>query len=158
MTHAELTEAVRICLLRSNPQGLVDGELGQYFVAELKALIPADAAVGVAGQDDGLAVLGLGDADLVVSRAARGPEGELQFRSTVLALSPPPRIELESTVSVDRRSRSRRWSLSPVIGDAIELETGEVLHADFSSDIRPDSGELVLRALAERLSEAGGRT
>lgn len=131
------------------PQG--GSELRAWFARELEGAIPEDSPAGVALVDQVPHVLALIGDLLIVTRMEHTSDGQLAQETLAVPLSPKPSLTVSGQISADQKNRARKWVLKPLIGETLTIETSEVLRAMFSSDVRPDSGEALMRIIAAQL-------
>jgi hypothetical protein len=118
---------------------------------DLQGGFPDPEIHGVAESSDGPCLLSLAGETFLFASATIDPEKLAVVDMRVFPLVPRPAITVKSTASADGTSKRRRWQLQPAVGDPIAVMTNEVVRAMFAADVRPDTGELLMRAVLSRV-------
>jgi hypothetical protein len=125
--------------------------LQMVLADELRIGFPDPEIHGVAENSEGPCLLALAGEALLIASATLSPEQLASVEMRVLPLLPRPTITVISRASADGNSKRRNWELRPAVGEPIAYMTNEVVRAVFTSDVRPDAGELLMRALLSRV-------
>lgn len=125
--------------------------LRSVLADELQAGFPDPELHGVAEFNGVPCLLAIAGETLLITTATFDPEQLAVADTRVLPLLPRPSIRVTSTTSVDGTLRTRTWRLEPAIGEPVTLSTTEIVRAAFAADVRPDSGELLMRAILFRV-------
>ena len=129
----------------NKPFGLRD-----FLALELHRVLPEPPRYGVAQFEEEPWLLVLYDDALVLAAAAIDFEDVPTANVRVVPLTPRPNITIKAAGDADHGSRQRTWSLQTSAEVAVEIITSEVISAAFSSDVRPDTGEILMRQLLDR--------
>jgi hypothetical protein len=126
-------------------------ELRSVLAEELQTGFPDPELHGVAEFTGVPCLLAVSGEGLLIATAAFDPEQLAVVDLQVLPLLPRPAIRVTSTTSADGTLRRRTWRLQPTIGEPVTLSTTEIVRVPFAADVRPDSGELLMRAILFRV-------
>jgi len=126
-------------------------ELRSVLAEELQTGFPDPELHGVAEFTGVPCLLAVAGEELLIATAAIDPEQLAVVDMQVLPLLPRPAIRVTSTTSADGTLRRRTWRLQPTTGEPVTLSTTEIIRAAFAADVRPDSGELLMRAILFRV-------
>jgi hypothetical protein len=124
--------------------------LRDFLALELERVLPDPDLFGVGLVDDEPWLLLLGTDGLQLASASLDDQGSPSAHLIVPSFVPRPAIHVVSVPSPDFGSRRREWSLTPASGEALTIVTSEIIRAPFSADVRPDSGEILMRTLLAR--------
>ena len=126
--------------------------LRSVLAGELQAGFPDPELHGIAEFTGVPCLLVIAGETLLVASAAFDPEQLAVVEMRVLPLLPRPAIRVTSTTSADGTLKRRDWQLTPATGEPVVLTTTEIVRATFAVDARPDTGELLMRAVVSRMA------
>jgi hypothetical protein len=136
-------------------------ELRHPLIQVLQETVPDSARTGVGLIEAKPKVLALEADLLIVLDLVRLDDRRIREELRVLPLDPRPGLKFlgdsesgEQRGPGQRLTRARIWTIQPNVGEPVEVHTNEVIWDPFPSDAVPDSGELLMRALAAQIGWA----
>jgi hypothetical protein len=136
----------------THAQGVID--LRTPLVRLIEETLSDSAATGVGVVDGSPRVLAL-EGDLLLVLEIDRKDGKVLEGLRAIPLDPKPAVEVSGAYDAGPQespgqplARERAWTISPTKGEVLRVETREVLWAQFSVDVGPDSGEKLMRTLA----------